>query len=56
MGKTSGARGRVWHRQVWECATLAQAEALFQRRLQDKTKPARRFRRRYRVQDRLPPG
>ncbi|MGQ9921568.1 MAG: hypothetical protein ACUVRZ_09620 [Desulfobacca sp.] len=37
--------GRVWHRQAWEFATLAQAEARFAQRLREKTNPARRSRR-----------
>lgn len=54
VGKASGAGGQVWHRQVWEFATRAQAEALFQRRLREKTNPARRSRRRYRLSSLLP--
>lgn len=55
VGKVSGAGGRVWHRQTWEFATLAQAEALFWKRLLEKTNPVRRSRRRYRF-GRLLPG
>jgi hypothetical protein len=47
--KASGAGGRVWHRQEWEFDTLAAAEALFCKRFREKTNPARRSRRRYRV-------
>jgi len=53
VGKASGAGGRVWHRQVWEFPTLAQAEAWFQQRLRQKTNPHRR-RRQYRLQELLP--
>ncbi|MGQ9921571.1 MAG: hypothetical protein ACUVRZ_09635 [Desulfobacca sp.] len=45
--KASGAGGRVWHRQVWEFATLAEAEKLFLKRLREKTNPARRSPRKY---------
>jgi|GEM_PF-1446553 len=48
--KASGAGGRVWHRQVWEFATLAQAEAMFAQRLRQKTNPIRRSQRKYRLQ------
>jgi len=51
--KASGAGGRVWHQQVWEFATLAQAEAMFAQRLREKTNPSRR-RRQYLLQDLLP--
>ncbi len=54
VGKVSGAGGRVWHRQTWEFATLAPAAALFLKRRRQKTNPARRSQRRYRVQGRLP--
>jgi hypothetical protein len=52
--KASGAGGRVWHRQVWEFPTLAQAEAWFHQRLRQKTNPHRRRRRKYLVQNQLP--
>jgi len=50
-GLTAG--GRVWHRQVWEFPTLAQAEAWFQQLLRQKTNPLRR-RRQYRLENFLP--
>jgi hypothetical protein len=52
--KASGAGGRVWHRQVWEFPTLAQAEAWFQQRLRQKTNPLRRRGRRYQLQNLWP--
>jgi len=52
--KISGAGGRVWHRQAWECDSLAAAERLFNRRVREKTNPARRSRRKYRLGSLLP--
>ena len=43
--KASGAHARVWHRQLWDCQSLEDAEKLFQRRLRDKTNPHRKTRR-----------
>ncbi|MBW1987859.1 MAG: hypothetical protein JRI50_11710 [Deltaproteobacteria bacterium] len=52
--KASGAHGRIWHRQAWEFHSLAEAEALFEKRLRDKTNQERRSPRKYRLASLLP--
>jgi hypothetical protein len=52
--KVSGAKGRIWHRQAWEFDSLAAAEALFEKRLREKTRPDRRSIRKYELQCVLP--
>ncbi len=53
--KASGSQGRVFHRQCWEFDSLAEAEALFEKRIREKTRPDRPGRRIYRL-ELLPAG
>ena len=52
--KVSGARGKVWDKKVWEFSTLDEAEALFTRRIREKTDPGRRSPRKYSIKHLLP--
>ncbi|MFZ0927188.1 MAG: hypothetical protein WAN11_01215 [Syntrophobacteraceae bacterium] len=52
--KVSGARGKVWDKRVWEFSTLDEAEALFTRRIREKTNPGRRSPRKYSIKHLLP--
>jgi len=52
--KTSGVGNKVWDRRVWEFSSLEEAEALFNRRIKEKTNPTRRSSRKYRIKDLLP--
>jgi hypothetical protein len=53
--KASGARGKVWHQQVWEVDSMEEAEELFIKRLRSKTNQERCSRRKYRLGYLLPP-
>ncbi|MFZ0931352.1 MAG: hypothetical protein WAN11_22295 [Syntrophobacteraceae bacterium] len=52
--KVSGARGKVWDKRVWEFSTFGEAEALFNRRIKEKTDPGRRSPRKYSIKHLLP--
>ncbi len=52
--KVSGAKGKVWDKRVWEFSTLDEAEALFNRRIREKTDPGRRSPRKYSIKHLLP--
>jgi hypothetical protein len=41
VAKISGAAGHILHRQAWEFNSLEEAQALFTRRLREKTNPSR---------------
>ena len=47
VAKESGAAGRILHRQAWDFSRLEEAEALFTRRIREKTDPARKRARTY---------
>ena len=51
--KVSGAQGKVWDKRVWEFSTLGEAEALFTRRIKEKTDPVRRSPRKYSIKHQL---
>ncbi len=51
--KVSGARGKVWDKRAWEFSTLDEAEALFTRRVREKTDPGRRSPRKYSIKHQL---
>jgi hypothetical protein len=42
VAKASGAAGRILHRQAWEFDSLEEAQALFSRRIREKTDPSRK--------------
>ncbi len=48
--KESGANGRVTHRETWFRPTLEEASKLYQNIIQEKTNPARRSPRKYRLE------
>lgn len=52
--KVSGARGKVWDKRVWEFSTFDEAEALFTRRIKEKTNPGRHSPRKYSIKHLLP--
>ena len=52
--KVSGALGKVWDKRTWEFSTLDEAEALFSRRIREKTDPGRRSPRIYSIKHLLP--
>jgi len=52
--KVSGALGKVWDKRTWEFSTLDEAEALFTRRIKEKTDPERRSPRKYSIKHLLP--
>ncbi len=52
--KVSGALGKVWDERSWEFSTLEEAERLFNRRVKEKTDPARRSPRKYCIKHLLP--
>lgn len=52
--KVSGALGKVWDERIWEFSTLGEAEALFTRRIKEKTDPKRRSPRKYQILPLLP--
>lgn len=47
--KESGGLGKVWQRGIWEFESLEKAEALFDRRIREKTNPARKSKRVYKI-------
>lgn len=49
VAKESGAAGRILHRQSWDFLRIEEAEALFARRIREKTDPARKRARTYRL-------
>jgi len=54
VNKASGVGDRVWDRRAWTFSSLDEAEALFNRRLKQKTNPERKSARKYRIRDLLP--
>ncbi len=54
--KESGGKGRVLDRRSWPFDSFEEAEALFNRRVQEKANPMRRSPRKYRITDQIPAG